>query len=124
LVVGCAFLFGLLLILLSNVETFAGAAIVLAMVGFVMIICIASLNTLIQITVADEMRARVMSMMTVSLYGLPTVGAWFLGSLGDGIGITHALSLGGGVVSAMALAIGFASAEVARGGLRRETHAG
>jgi MFS family permease len=124
LVIACSCTFGLLLLVLSSVHTFAAAAVVLALVGFVMIICIASLNTLIQVTVADEMRARVMSMMTVSLYGLPTLGAWLLGDLGDRIGITHALSIGGGVVVVVALAIGLASPEVARGGLQeRARHA-
>ena len=118
LVVSCSGVFGLLLIVLSNVTTFVTAAAVLACAGFAMIICIASLNTLIQVTVADEMRARVMSMMTVSLFGLPTLGAWILGSLGDRIGITHALSLGGGVVALMALAIALVSPEVARVGRR------
>jgi predicted MFS family arabinose efflux permease len=118
LVVSCALAFGLLLIVLGNVTTFGGAAAVLACTGFAMITCIASLNTLIQVTVVDEMRARVMSMMTVSLFGLPTLGAWILGSLGDRIGITLALSLGGGMVALMALAIALVSPEVARVGRR------
>lgn len=119
LVVSCSCAFGLLLIVLSNVQTFAVAACVLAVAGFAMIVCIASLNTLIQVTVADEMRARVMSMMTVSLFGLPTLGAWILGSLGDRIGITYALSLGGGVVAVVAIAIGLASPEMTRAARHR-----
>lgn len=114
LVVCCSAAFGSLLLVLSNVQTFAAAAGILALAGFAMITCIASLNTLIQVTVADEMRARVMSMMTVSLFGLPTLGAWILGSLGDRIGITHALSLGGGVVVVVAIAIGLASPDLMR----------
>jgi len=114
LVVGCAFAFGLLLVLLANVHSFAAALGVLSIVGFAMIVCIASLNTLIQVTVADEMRARVMSMMTVSLFGLPTLGAWFLGALGDRIGITRALSFGGGVVAVMAIVIALVSPEMTR----------
>ena len=106
--------FIVLLIVLGNVTTFGAAAALLVCVGFAMIICIASLNTLIQVTVADEMRARVMSMMTVSLFGLPTLGAWILGSLGDRIGITHALSIGGGVVALVALTIGLSSPEMTR----------
>ena len=116
LIAGCSFVFGLLLIVLGNVTTFAAAAVLLVFVGFAMIICIASLNTLIQVTVADEMRARVMSMMTVSLFGLPTLGAWILGSLGDRIGITHALSIGGGVVAVTALTLGLLSPELTRAG--------
>ena len=114
LVVSCSGVFGLLLIVLGNVTTFVAAASVLACAGFAMIVCIASLNTLIQITVADEMRARVMSMMTVSLFGLPTLGAWILGALGDRIGITHALSIGGGIVAVTALAVALVSPEITR----------
>lgn len=114
LVVSCSAVFGLLLVVLSNVHTFAAAAGVLALAGFAMIVCIASLNTLVQMTVADEMRARVMSMVTVSLFGLPTLGAWILGALGDRIGITYALSLGGGVVVVVAIAIGLASPDMTR----------
>jgi hypothetical protein len=54
----------------------------------------------------------------VSLFGLPTLGAWLLGSLGDRIGITHALSMGGGVVAVMALTIGVLSPELTRVGRR------
>ena len=102
--------------MLGNITTFGAAAALLVCVGFAMIVCIASLNTLIQVTVADEMRARVMSMMTVSLFGLPTLGAWILGALGDRIGITHALSIGGGVVALMAATIALTSPEIRRAG--------
>jgi len=114
LVVGCSFAFGVLLIVLANVHSFVAAMVVLAVAGFAMILCIAALNTLIQVTVAEEMRARVMSMMTVSLFGLPTLGAWLLGALGDRIGITRALSLGGAVVAAMAVVIALVSPEITR----------
>ena len=114
LIAGCSFVFGLLLIVLGNVTTFAAAAVLLVFDGFAMIVCIASLNTLIQVTVADEMRGRVMSMMTVSLFGLPTLGAWILGSLGDRIGITNALSIGGGVVAVTALTLALVSPELTR----------
>jgi len=114
LVVGCSAAFGLLLIVLANVQSFVAAMAVLAVAGFAMIVCIAALNTLIQVTVAEEMRARVMSMMTVSLFGLPTLGAWLLGALGDRIGITRALSLGGAVVAAVAVVIALVSPEITR----------
>lgn len=114
LVVGCAFVFGLLLVLLASVRSFVPSLFVLAAAGYAMIVCIASLNTLIQITVADDMRARVMSMMTVSLFGLPTLGAWMLGAIGDRIGITRALSIGGCVVALMAIAVALIAPEMTR----------
>jgi MFS family permease len=114
LVVACALAFGLLIIVLANMRSFVGAMCVLTLVGFAMIMCIAALNTLIQVSVAEEMRGRVMSMLTVSLFGLPTLGAWLLGALGDRIGIQLALSAGGGVVMITALATLLMSPEMAR----------
>jgi MFS family permease len=98
LVAICASAFGALVVVLANTQSFVAAASVLAVAGFAMITCIAALNTLIQTSVTDAMRGRVMSMLTVSLFGLPTLGAWLLGSVGDRVGIPVALSLGGSVV--------------------------
>ncbi|HZR83573.1 MAG TPA: MFS transporter [Candidatus Binatia bacterium] len=114
LVAGCALAFGILVILLANAKSFAPAAIVLALAGFAMITCIAALNNLIQVNVADAMRGRVMSMLTVSLFGLPTLGAWLLGSLGDRVGIPLALSLGGAIVALAAIATWTLSPELRR----------
>jgi MFS family permease len=114
LVIGCALLFGVLLVALANVRTFAAAASLLAVAGFAMITCIAALNTLIQVNVAEAMRARVMSMLTVSLFGLPTLGAWLLGALGDRIGIPAAVSFGGAAVALAAVATWALSPELRR----------
>jgi ABC-type antimicrobial peptide transport system permease subunit len=59
-----------------------------------------------------------MSMLTVSLFGLPTLGAWLLGALGDRVGIPLALSAGGGVVSVVALLILISSPDTREVGLR------
>jgi len=75
---------------------------------------VAALNTLIQVTVSEEMRGRVMSMLTVCLFGLPTLGALLLGSLGDRIGIPHALALGGAIVAVTA-AVTFVATPELRG---------
>ena len=112
LVVGFSSAFGVLLVVLANAHSFAAAAITLAGAGFAMITCVAALNTLIQTTVAEAMRARVMSMVTVSLFGLPTLGAWLLGALGDRVGIPLALSLGGSLVVIAAIATFVGSAEI------------
>jgi MFS family permease len=118
LVLGFALAFGVMLIVLANTKTFLAAVCTLLLIGFAMIMSIASLNTLIQITVEEQMRARVMSMLTVSLFGLPTLGAWLLGALGDRVGIPLALSAGGGVVSVVALLILISSPDTREVGLR------
>jgi MFS family permease len=102
---GFALAFGLLLVLLTTMRTFAGAVVVLALTGYSMIICVAALNTLVQVSIVEEMRGRVLSMLTVCLFGLPTLGSLLLGTLGDRIGIPHALALGGAVVALVALGI-------------------
>jgi len=112
LIVGCALAFGLLLVVVANSASFVGAAVAFGFVGAAMIICIASLNTLVQMTVDENMRTRVMSMVTVSLFGLPTLGAWMLGAIGDRIGIPAALSLGGGMVATAAVAVFLFAPEV------------
>jgi hypothetical protein len=62
------------------------------------------------------MRGRVMSMVTVSLFGLPTLGAWVLGAIGDRVGIPIALSIGGGVVIFAAMGTWVVSPELRRSG--------
>ena len=96
--------FGLLIVLLTMQRSFVSALIVLAAIGYTMITSVAALNTLIQVTVVEEMRGRVMSMLTVCLFGFPTLGALLLGSLGDRVGIPRALALGGAIVAVVALA--------------------
>src|SRR5262249_37193154 len=53
-------------------------------------------------TVHDGMRGRVMSMMTVILFGFATTGALFVGLLGDRIGVPGALACGGVVILTVA----------------------
>lgn len=93
--------FGTLLIVVAQTTTFFGAALTFLLLGACMIVCIASLNTLVQVTVSEEMRARVMSMVTVSLFGLPTLGGWVLGTIADRVGIPLVLSVGGAMVAAV-----------------------
>lgn len=112
LVLGSAAAFGLLLVVLGQTRTLIAALVTLAVLGFAMIVSVASLNTVLQVSVAEEMRARVMSMLTVALFGLPSLGAWMLGAIADRIGIPTAYTIGGSMVAAVALAIAVFSADV------------
>lgn len=95
----CATAFGLLLATLAVVRTPHGVAALFFVMGALQVTCVASLNTTIQLTVDDGMRGRVMSMLTVILFGFITIGGVVLGTLGDWIGIARALALGGVVVA-------------------------
>jgi MFS family permease len=112
LVVGSAAAFGVLLVVLGQTRSFVPAAATLAVLGFAMIVSVASLNTVLQLSVAEEMRARVMSMLTVALFGLPSIGAWMLGAIADRVGIPTAYALGGSAVAAVAIGIVIFSADV------------
>jgi predicted MFS family arabinose efflux permease len=65
----CAVLFGAVLTSFVMVPTLHGTLAVLFLLGVLQTICVASLVTTIQLAVHDGMRGRVMSMMTVILFG-------------------------------------------------------
>lgn len=112
LVVGSSSAFGALLVLLGQTRSAVAATATLAVLGFAMIVSVASLNTVLQISVTEEMRARVMSMLTVALFGLPSLGAWMLGAIADRVGIPIAYAIGGSIVTVVAIAIALFSADV------------
>ena len=97
-----AVLFGLTLAAFAVVRTAIGFGILLFTLGILQTVSVASLNTTIQMTVHDGMRGRVMSMMTVILFGFATTGALFVGLLGDRIGVPGALACGGVVILTVA----------------------
>jgi predicted MFS family arabinose efflux permease len=112
LVLGSTTVFGALLVVVGRTASFPIAAATFAALGFAMIVSVASLNTVLQVCVAEEMRARVMSMLTVALFGLPSLGAWMLGAIADRVGIPTAYAIGGATVAAVASAIALLSPDV------------
>jgi predicted MFS family arabinose efflux permease len=102
----------LLLVAFSLVSTLSAAAPLLFLLGLAQIVCIASLNTTLQVTVIPAMRGRVMSMLSFALFGLSTLGALLLGIVGDAIGVTNALCLGGVAILAIAAVLAFRSPAV------------
>jgi MFS family permease len=100
-----AIVFGTILTSFAFVRTPRATAVVLFLLGAAQTPCVASLNTTIQIVVHDGMRGRVMSMMTVILFGFATVGGLALGVVADRIGVPGALAGGGGVIILAAAAV-------------------
>ena len=86
------------------VHRFEATCVLLFVLGFLQTICVAALNTTIQVAVHDGMRGRIMSMMTVLLFGFSTVGGLVVGALGDRIGVPRAIAAGAAVVFCAALA--------------------
>jgi len=97
-----ALAFGMVLACFAIVRSPRGIAGLLFTMGALQTICVASLNTTIQIAVDDGMRGRVMSMLTVILFGFSTLGGLLIGFLGDWIGVPLALAGGGALIAAAA----------------------
>ena len=107
LALGSAIAFGLTLTAFALVPGPRGTALILFVLGALQTACVASLNTTIQMAVHDGMRGRVMSMMTVILFGFATSGALLIGYLGDRIGVPSALASGGVVIAIAATGAAF-----------------
>ena len=97
--------FGLTLTSFAVVRSVRGTAVLLFVMGVLQTACVASLNTTIQLAVHDRMRGRVMSMMSVMLFGFATVGGLVVGAIGDQIGVPRALAMGGIVITLAATAV-------------------
>ena len=117
-----AVLFGAVLGTFVVVRSVRGTALLFFVMGILQTVCVASLNTTIQLAVDDGMRGRIMSMMTVILFGFATTGGLVVGLLGDHIGVPSALAAGGGVIMVAAIAL-FVRAPELVGGLPRAVEA-
>ncbi|MDD5730794.1 MAG: MFS transporter, partial [Candidatus Omnitrophica bacterium] len=67
----------------------------MGVIGFGMMIQIASSNTLLQTLTSDHLRGRVMSIYTMAFIGMVTLGSLLVGSLAGKIGAPHTLFFGG-----------------------------
>jgi MFS family permease len=89
--------------LLAITNTIASSAAVIALCGLGIILQFVTINTLIQSQVPDEFRGRVMSLYTLTFFGIAPFGALLLGLIASYIGTPSALAfyaLIGGVLSA------------------------
>ena len=77
----------------------AGVGILLVY-GFCSSAVLISNQTLIQSTVEDHMRARVMSLYSLTIRAVPAFGAFVVGQLADRVGLTTSL-VGGGIAGLM-----------------------
>src|SRR5947199_30692 len=115
-------LFGAVLGTFVVVRSVRGTALLFFVMGILQTVCVASLNTTIQLAVDDGMRGRIMSMMTVILFGFATTGGLVVGLLGDHIGVPSALAAGGVIIMIAAIAL-FVRAPELVGGLPRAVEA-
>lgn len=105
LVLGGSIFFG---IFIANFAVSARLGLALAFlfgVGFSLVVCVSTINTLLQKLVTDEMRGRVMSMFILSFLGTMPIGNIIAGSVSTHFGPQHTLAAGGLIVSLVATGV-------------------
>jgi MFS family permease len=98
---------GVVALLATQTVSTSSAVILMALFSFGMVLQFATVNTLIQNEVPDEFRGRVMSLYTVTWFGLSPFGTLFLGAIAEGIGTPQAMALytlAGTILSLMVVA--------------------
>ena len=82
---------------LGLVRQFWVAAALLGVMGFTMIVFMASSNTTLQVTVPDALRGRLMGLYAFVFVGMNPFGALFIGSVAEKWGVSAACITGGGI---------------------------
>jgi predicted MFS family arabinose efflux permease len=82
---------------LAFVRHLALAALVLFVVGALQIVFQNGCNTIVQVTVPDELRGRVMGVYMMVFAGATPLGASLIGSVAEGAGVPAACLVGGGL---------------------------
>ena len=80
-------------------------ALILCVMGFAMIVFMASSNTTLQVTVPDALRGRLMGLYAFVFVGMNPFGALFIGSVAEKWGVPAACMTGGGVGAACLIAL-------------------
>jgi MFS family permease len=105
-VLGAALLFGLGLVVFSRTTGLLFALPIVVFVGAGSMVLMTSTNTMLMLTVPDELRGRVMSLHTALFLGILPVGGVVLGTLADRMGVAPVLAMGGATVVVGALVAG------------------
>jgi len=87
--------FGAALILFSFSHWFWVSALLLLPAGFCFMVQMAASNTLVQTTVPDRLRGRVMAVHVMTFMGMAPFGSIIAGSVAEKLGAPHTLALGG-----------------------------
>ncbi len=103
LIVVAAALFGLGLIAFSRSRSVGLSMAVLAVVGFGMMVQMASSNTILQTIVDEDKRGRVMSLYTMAFTGMMPLGSLLAGSIASRFGAPATIAVGGAACVAGAM---------------------
>jgi MFS family permease len=105
LVFGGLGLFSAMLLLLALTTSYYVAIICLAVAGFGMLLYFATTNTLIQTSVTDNMRGRVMGIWALVFGGMMPVGGLQAGTFSHWLGVPRTVGLGALTCGVAALVI-------------------
>src|SRR5215831_1913270 len=105
LLAGAALVDAVGLVVLGLSKSFGVAGALLAVMGFAMIVFMASSNTTLQITVPDALRGRLMGLYAFVFVGMNPFGALFIGSVAEKWGVPAACLTGGSLGAAALLAL-------------------
>ena len=103
LLIGAAFMHGLLLALFGAQRGLVGAMVAVGLTSLAVMVFLGMANTLIQTRTPDHLRGRAMSVYTMIFIGLMPLGQMVLGSVGSLVGINLAFLAGGTLVVLIAL---------------------
>lgn len=95
-------------------RSFAISLALLAVVGFTMVLNNATVNALLQSTVPDHLRGRVMSVYVFMFVGTAPVGALQAGALSKALDAPAALQIGAAVLAVIVIAVAWRVPELAR----------
>jgi predicted MFS family arabinose efflux permease len=96
--------FGVLLVLFSFSRSLGLSLVLLALTGCAMIVNNALTNTLLQTSVPDDMRGRIMGFYSFVFVGMAPFGAFLIGLVAEHFGAPAAVA-GGGVIVALAVLV-------------------
>jgi predicted MFS family arabinose efflux permease len=102
---GATVLEGVLIVLLGIQRDLGVTLIILLLIGIGTVTYTGTQSTVVQITLPDAMRGRVMGVLVALLQAGPSLGALLIGTLGAVIGISNALLFSGLIVVASGTAI-------------------
>jgi MFS family permease len=94
--------FGILLVLFASSRSLVLSLVLLALTGCAMIVNNALTNTLLQTSVPDQLRGRVMGFYSFVFVGMAPFGAFLIGLVAEHVGAPVAVG-GGGVIVALAV---------------------
>lgn len=98
LIIGAASAFAILLMAFALSPWYPLSLVLLALIGFTMILNNASVNALLQSRVPDHLRGRVMSVYVFMFVGMTPLGSLQAGALARWVGAPYALAAGAGAL--------------------------